>query len=309
MVKCGIYKITNPNGKIYIGQSRNLGKRIISYKYNRKLISQPKIFNSIKKYGLENHFFEIIEECSFELLNERERYWQDFYNCIKKGLNCLYTKTNDKPLVFSKEMRQKMSKSQIGKKTVYYFDILGNFISKYDSVTECAKSLNISQAGVGACCRGLINTFKNNYFSYKKEFILKISSVKKPIVMYNLKTKEKVVYESLQSAIDYFGFKINPYTRKKFVRTKKGFIFYFKENESEIDFNLIDKSFIIKKHRESKDKIRGKCKMKKVLCIDDNTEFDSLKIASEHYKIPYSTILRNVNNLTNSRCLKKFKYV
>lgn len=112
----GIYKITNPKGKIYIGQSRDLEKRKFQYsKYLKRYCRQLKLVNSINKYGWELHIFEIIEYCNFDLLNIKERYWQEFYNSIEKGLNCIYTKTKDKPALFGLETRNRMSKSQIGK--------------------------------------------------------------------------------------------------------------------------------------------------------------------------------------------------
>jgi predicted GIY-YIG superfamily endonuclease len=42
----GIYKITNPESKIYIGYTTNLYKRKNYYKIN-KGIKQPKLYNSI----------------------------------------------------------------------------------------------------------------------------------------------------------------------------------------------------------------------------------------------------------------------
>lgn len=82
----GIYKITNPIGQVYIGQSRNVKSRIYSHK---KTISYSKLGHSIRLYGAKNHLFEIIEECDVSLLTRQERYWQDFYEVLvpKKGLN------------------------------------------------------------------------------------------------------------------------------------------------------------------------------------------------------------------------------
>jgi group I intron endonuclease len=59
----GIYKITSPSCKVYIGQSINIKKRWNHHKgnYNKE---QPKLHRSFNKYGTENHIFEIIEECS-----------------------------------------------------------------------------------------------------------------------------------------------------------------------------------------------------------------------------------------------------
>lgn len=104
----GIYKITNPSGKIYIGQSVDIKRRFIDYKKSLKK-QQIRLYNSIKKYGYENHIFEVIEECNIELLNERERYWQDYYNVLSNnGLNCRLTKTNDKSGRLSNETIQKL---------------------------------------------------------------------------------------------------------------------------------------------------------------------------------------------------------
>lgn len=68
----GIYKITNKiNGLSYIGQSVNIAHRWRHHKIGGELA----IGLAIQKYGVENFIFEIIEECSVELLDERERYW------------------------------------------------------------------------------------------------------------------------------------------------------------------------------------------------------------------------------------------
>ena len=116
-MEVGIYKITSPNNRIYIGQTINFQKRIVSYKNENQNKSQIRLKYSFKKYGVENHIFEIIEKCDILLLNERERYWQDFYDVLsKKGLNCKLTKTNDKSGKHSKETCLKISLSNQGKK-------------------------------------------------------------------------------------------------------------------------------------------------------------------------------------------------
>lgn len=83
----GIYKITSPSGKIYIGQSVNIEKRFNQYKNLNKRGIGNYLYNSLKKYGWEYHKFEIIEECSIEQLNEREIHWINHYNSIENGLN------------------------------------------------------------------------------------------------------------------------------------------------------------------------------------------------------------------------------
>lgn len=92
----GIYKITSPSGKIYIGQSVNILSRINAYK-SARCFNQPIILKSILKYGWENHLFEIVCECEQFELNEKERYYQEMFDCIgKNGLNCMLTHTRTK---------------------------------------------------------------------------------------------------------------------------------------------------------------------------------------------------------------------
>ncbi|MGK2864895.1 MAG: GIY-YIG nuclease family protein [Chitinophagaceae bacterium] len=110
-----IYKIISPSGKIYIGQTINLKVRIRKYK-SLHCKTQSKLYNSLKKYSFDKHKFEIIAIFSEELLNEKERYYQEFYDCIEKGLNCQYVDSNKKRRQFSKETRDKMSLAKKGKK-------------------------------------------------------------------------------------------------------------------------------------------------------------------------------------------------
>lgn len=73
-----IYKITNLiNNKVYIGQSVHPERRWHEHIWgNNKYKSY--IHSAIKKYGVENFLFEIIES-NIENYNEREIYWINFY--------------------------------------------------------------------------------------------------------------------------------------------------------------------------------------------------------------------------------------
>jgi group I intron endonuclease len=108
----GIYKILSPSNKVYIGQSLDISIRWKKYKrLNCK--AQPKLYASFNFYGVENHIFEILEECSIEMLNERERYWQEYYDVLSEnGLNCKLTETNDRSGELSNESRLNMSNAQ-----------------------------------------------------------------------------------------------------------------------------------------------------------------------------------------------------
>jgi group I intron endonuclease len=84
----GIYKITSPSGKVYIGQSIWIERRFNNYQYlTSKLKEQRKLYNSLNKYNSINHKFEILEICNKEDLDNKECYYINFYNSIKTGLN------------------------------------------------------------------------------------------------------------------------------------------------------------------------------------------------------------------------------
>lgn len=81
---CGIYKITNNiNGKVYIGQSINIKQRWSRHKEISKNINshcyEYPLYRAMRKYGIENFSFEIIEECDTSILNDREIYWIAFH--------------------------------------------------------------------------------------------------------------------------------------------------------------------------------------------------------------------------------------
>ena len=110
----GIYKITSPSGRVYIGQSVNIENRWAHY---RSLGCQdmPKIYASLNKYGHEAHCFNVVEECDTSNLNERERHWQEHYNVVKEGLNCKLVGTEDRSGYTSEETKRKISKANKGK--------------------------------------------------------------------------------------------------------------------------------------------------------------------------------------------------
>lgn len=87
----GIYKITClPDGKIYIGQSVNVPNRFSEH-IKRGLGAEPatrnRLYPAMKKWGVENFIFELLEEVPREKLDERERYWIEFFHSAEVGLN------------------------------------------------------------------------------------------------------------------------------------------------------------------------------------------------------------------------------
>lgn len=105
----GIYKITSPSGKAYIGQSWNIETRFRRYK-NLKCKGQRKLYNSLVKYGTDTHMFVIIHkfpsDIRQEVIDEYEKlYWQFYKDC---GINMLNIREPGKGGKLSEETKQKL---------------------------------------------------------------------------------------------------------------------------------------------------------------------------------------------------------
>ena len=76
----GIYKIINKvNNKIYVGQSIDIEERWKQHQWkafnHNELAYNSAIHAAFRKYGLDNFYYEVIEECLPEQLDDREIYW------------------------------------------------------------------------------------------------------------------------------------------------------------------------------------------------------------------------------------------
>ena len=116
-----IYKTINLiNGKSYVGQHTTKNE------YDSYLGSGSELNKDIKIFGSKYFLKGIIEYCdNNEELNEREKYWINFYNTINNGYN-ICKGGGDYPILYgedngffnkkhSKETRKKLSDIRMGK--------------------------------------------------------------------------------------------------------------------------------------------------------------------------------------------------
>lgn len=87
----GIYKITRlKTGEIYIGKSTNVADRWKQHcmsAFGVGSIATSILHLKMKEDGLQNFTFELLEEVDKADLGNRERYWINFYESNKYGLN------------------------------------------------------------------------------------------------------------------------------------------------------------------------------------------------------------------------------
>lgn len=88
---CGIYKITNlKTQQCYIGQSVDVAQRWKDHckcGLGIEASATNKLYNSMQKDGIYSFSFELMEECSREQLNEKEKFWIELYQSNIYGFN------------------------------------------------------------------------------------------------------------------------------------------------------------------------------------------------------------------------------
>ena len=158
MPKCGIYKFTNKiNGKIYIGQSIDINARKRSHindAYCKGKDSNCPFHQAIIKYGENGFNFEIIEECPKELLNEREKYWIQYYNSYHNGYNASPGGDN-------------CGERSDGRALLLY-DLEGNFVKETYNIASTARELGVGYQTVYQLLQGTRKSTKGFQIKYKE---------------------------------------------------------------------------------------------------------------------------------------------
>lgn len=156
-----IYKITNLiNGKLYIGQTKNIKNRwhehCLESASNRK---NQILYNAMRKYGINNFKIEIIEG-PVKDYNEREKYWISYYNTYldrTKGYNM--TPGGEDPPIIKGE---KSALAEYDDKII--LSIQQALIENKLSNSEIRNIFNISSSYLSLINRGLIRY--NDDFNY-----------------------------------------------------------------------------------------------------------------------------------------------
>lgn len=217
----GIYKITNPKGKVYIGQSINIERRFKEYKRLAKRSAGRKLLNSLKGFGIENHLFEIIEECLIEQLHEKEFHWKQYYTSVEDGLNCDYYDNSGGPR--SEETRRKISEGAKGKKRSEETKQKLRKPKTEQHKQNISKSKqNISEETKRKISEGKKGKTPNRDY---KEWAKR---QQKPILQYDLEGNFIKEWEGIKTAALYLGCDPTNISHNLKGKTKKGFGYIWK---------------------------------------------------------------------------------
>jgi len=215
-LKCiGIYKI-EINDKEYIGSSCNIGHRLKHHLWSLENLKHHNrtMQNLYNKYGKNEIYFNIVEECSDDILIEREVY---YINTISPYINHIL---DPQTLVRDDIYKQRISEA---KKKAYanglkphnlravhkYSLDNGEYLESFESLTDAAKSINAKSVnGIKTVCEFKTTSAGGFVWSYNKVDLVFTRDKKyklQPVLQYtddNIFIRE---WESIKTASEVLG--------------------------------------------------------------------------------------------------------
>lgn len=191
--------INSINGKKYIGETV---KKDYTVRFNEHRSKSERgvvtyFYNAIRKYGWDafNKYiiyqtepYEDTEENRKKLndiVNKKEIEFINKYNTTNPNFGYNLTKGGDEVLGyhFSKETKEKMSKSHQGEKhwnygkrnegksrAILQFDLDGNYIAEFPSMAEITRQLGYKANNVCRCCDNLIGSYMGYIWVRKDDY-------------------------------------------------------------------------------------------------------------------------------------------
>jgi group I intron endonuclease len=203
-----IYKIVNKitNKVCYIGQTkRDLEIRFQEHIFDIDRYQNRKLYKNLKKYGINNFEIKVIETINlnnnnYNILNEKEKYWIEFYDTYNNGLNetvggegrdilnldenkiiKLYNKYNNMSIIsemfnctpgmiwhiLHKNNIIKQYKFQTRTPKIGQYDLDNNLIKIYNNIHEISKELLIkNKSHIYEVC----NSKRNTAYGYRWKY-------------------------------------------------------------------------------------------------------------------------------------------
>lgn len=177
-------EIKNPFGFVYITTNlingkKYIGQRKFSDGWKAYLGSGKRFKQALKKYGRKN-FIRLIVDIGYsrEELNNKEieliKFFnaadsRNFYNISEGG--DINNKGGKDAYWYNKKLPKEMiEKANLKRyKPVYQFDLNGNFIKRYISVTHAAKDNRLSKQGISKSCNDDSKTCGGCFWSYNDD--------------------------------------------------------------------------------------------------------------------------------------------
>ncbi len=180
-----IYKAINTkNGKIYIGATTKCMDDRIADHLDKSSRDEGGYFQTaIATYGCDAFEWEEIDTAN--------------------DINDLANK--EKEYIFKYDSRENGYNSDSGggfKKMVYQFDLRGNLINEFDSLSTAASTIGVDKKRISQACLSSTHLLNSQYWSYNKKFTIKDSydKRKKVVCKYEINGEFVAKYKSVAEA-------------------------------------------------------------------------------------------------------------
>lgn len=237
----GIYKITNLcNGKMYVGQSSDIQHRWIMHKSELRCNHHGNKYlqNAWNKYGEDNFSFDVIEECPYDDLDEREEYWIRELNTYVN-----YENSNGYNLTVGG-----------GGTKIYHpvlqFDLKGNFIAEWDSPRHASIETGIDIQGIQGSVSKSYKHGRGYIWIYKEDYVDKSSldwymdrKCYRTVLQYDRDANLVKTWDSLAEAERGTGWKNIVNCLLHNIYTTHGYVFVYEDEGIIVDKEYCDFAF------------------------------------------------------------------
>lgn len=170
---CGIYCIEcKIDNKKYIGLSRDIVRRWKKHKQElrRNRHINKHLQNAWNKYGECNFDFYVLEECSSDILGEREIYYIKKYNTLDKNIG--YNLTSGGDGASDVPMEHKMLSIIKQSTPIVKISIDGQYLCEYLNCRIAAEDIGGHTESIRECCNKSYGykTHKGYIWMYKEDY-------------------------------------------------------------------------------------------------------------------------------------------
>ena len=269
---CGIYKITNlVNGKVYIGQSQDIEHRWQEHRRNMYLEKYQNIvlYKALKKYGIDNFSFTILEECALEELDDKEiQYIESFRSYVGfddcNGYNMTLGGDGNRGVERTSEWNLRISE--------------GN---KWQIPWNKGKNYTLSH--IQGKYSGEKNPFYGRHHTEEtKELLRKLAKNRVNGITYRV-ICDDVVYDSVASCARHFG--IDHRTMSDWLHGRRGMPEYF----FNMGLRFADRDIDGRIARKATGK--NNASSRSVQCINTGEIFDTMTDACKKYAVNVSSMV------------------
>lgn len=181
-VSC-VYKLVFPNGKCYVGQTKDLGDRVKLYESKcRGSLAIEKLSGvdeAIKEFGIENVVIEVL--CELKMSNHSDllvclsileiKYIRDLKTLVPDGYNHgVGGEVLGMPIEFFGALSGVDLPNYQGSKPVLRYSLDGEFVEEYPSIEKCAYALGVDSKDVSNMLASSCRVFRGRHILMYKRY-------------------------------------------------------------------------------------------------------------------------------------------